>query len=142
MYLIDTNIISEVGKGRPALRSQRGCLVSRYPRRRALPECSCHRRDTTRNRTAASSKSATSCRAGNWLQEILTSFGERVLPIDERVAQVWGRMNAREPLAAVDSLLAATAEAHGMTLVTRNLKDIKRSGVRCLNPFEPAGSVE
>jgi predicted nucleic acid-binding protein len=51
-------------------------------------------------------------------------------------------MNAREPLAAVDSLLAATAEGHGMTLVTRNLKDIERSGVRCLNPFEPARPVE
>jgi toxin FitB len=35
-----------------------------------------------------------------------------------------------------NSLLAATAAAHGLTLVTRNLKDIERSGVRCLNPFE------
>jgi predicted nucleic acid-binding protein len=71
-----------------------------------------------------------------WLEELLTTFAERILPIDERVAQVWGRINARESLPVIDSLLAATAEAHGLTLVTRNFKDIERSGVRCLNPFE------
>jgi len=77
----------------------------------------------------------------NWLDEILGSFGERVLPVDERVEQLWGRLNAREALPVVDSLLAATAEAH-LTLVTRNLKDIERSGVRCLNPFEPTRATE
>ena len=60
----------------------------------------------------------------------------RVLPFDARVAQNWGRLNAWESLPIVDSLLAATAEAHGLILVTRNLKDIERSGVRYMNPFE------
>ncbi|MGH8011642.1 MAG: PIN domain-containing protein, partial [Candidatus Binataceae bacterium] len=78
----------------------------------------------------------------NWLEEILGSFGDRVLRIDERVAQIWGRLNARAALPVIDSLLAATAEAHGLTLVTRNLKDIERSGVRCLNPFEPADKAD
>ena len=141
MYLIDTNIISEVGKGRRCdqhvadwYRATRddelflSVLVVGEIRQGI-------ERLRPRNRQRASALE-------HWLQEILTSFGERVLPIDERVAQIWGRLNARAPLAAIDSLLAATAEAHGMTLVTRNLKDIERSGVRCLNPFEPAGSVE
>jgi predicted nucleic acid-binding protein len=141
MYLIDTNIISEVGKG---LRCDRH--VADWYRDIRDDELFLSvlvvgeirqgiERLRARNRQRAAALE-------HWLQEVLTSFGERVLPVDERVAQVWGRMNAREPLAAIDSLLAATAEAHGMTLVTRNLKDIERSGVRCLNPFEPAGSVE
>jgi predicted nucleic acid-binding protein len=141
MYLIDTNIISEVGKGRRCDRH----VAAWYRDTRddelflsvlvvgEIRQGIERLRPRNRQRAAALEQ---------WLQEILTSFGERVLPIDERVAQVWGRMNARAPLAAVDSLLAATAEAHGMTLVTRNLKDIERSGVRCLNPFEPSGSVE
>jgi predicted nucleic acid-binding protein len=57
--------------------------------------------------------------------------------VNERVAQIWGRLNAGEVLPVVDSLLAATAQAHGLTLVTRNLKDVERSGICCLNPFEP-----
>ena len=66
----------------------------------------------------------------------------RVLPVDAKVAQNWGRLNARSSFPVVDSLLAATAEAHGLILVTRNLKDIERSGVRCINPFEPADRLE
>ena len=141
MYLIDTNIISEVGKGRRCDRH-----VADWYRATRDDELFLSvlvvgeirqgiERLRPRNRQRAAALE-------HWLQEILTSFGERVLPVDERVAQIWGRMNAREPLAAIDSLLAATAEAHGMTLVTRYLKDVERSGVRCLNPFEPAGSVE
>ena len=141
MYLVDTNIISEVGKGRRCDRH-----VAAWYRAARDDELFLSvlvvgeirqgiERLRPRNRQRAAALE-------HWLQEILTSFGERVLPVDERVAQIWGRMNAREPLAAIDSLLAATAEAHGMTLVTRYLKDVERSGVRCLNPFEPAGSVE
>jgi predicted nucleic acid-binding protein len=55
---------------------------------------------------------------------------------NQRVAQIWGRFNAHKVLPVVDSLLAATAEAHHLTLVTRNLKDIERTGVARLNPFD------
>ena len=62
-----------------------------------------------------------------WLEELLQSFGDRILPVDEKVAQNWGRLNAGSVFPVIDSLLAATAEAHGLTLATRNLKDIERS---------------
>jgi len=70
-----------------------------------------------------------------WLEELVQSFRERLLPVDEKVAQNWGRMNARSSFPVIDSLLAATAETYGLILVTRNLKDIEPCGVRCLNPF-------
>ncbi len=140
MYLIDTTIISEVRKGRRCdphvaawyrrirddelflsvlvigeIRQRIERLRLRNPRRaRALED---------------------------WLEELLRLFGERVLPVDERAAQNWGRLNARDAFPVIDSLLAATAEAHGLTLVTRNVKDIERTGVRCMNPFEPRESA-
>ncbi|MGA7872409.1 MAG: type II toxin-antitoxin system VapC family toxin [Candidatus Binatus sp.] len=141
MYLIDTNIISEVGKGRRCDRH-----VAAWYRDTRDDELFLSvlvvgeiRQGIERLRPRSRERAASLER---WLEELLALFSERVLPVDERVAQIWGRINAREPLAVVDSLLAATAEAHGLTLVTRNLKDIERSGVRCLNPFEPAGSAE
>jgi len=141
MYLIDTNIISEVGKGRRCDRH-----VSAWYRETRDDELFLSvlvvgeiRQGIERLRPQNRQRAAS---LEHWLEEILASFRERILPVDERVAQIWGRINARESLPVVDSLLAATAEAHGLTLVTRNLKDIVRSGVLCLNPFEPARSVD
>ena len=54
---------------------------------------------------------------------------------DDRIAQLWGRLNVPDPLPTIDGLLAATAIAHGLTLVTRNTSDVERSGVPLLNPF-------
>jgi predicted nucleic acid-binding protein len=141
MYLVDTNIISEVGKGRRCDRNVAAWFRDARDDELFLSVLVVGEirqgieRLRPRNRQRAASLE-------DWLEEILSSFSERILPVDERVAQIWGRMNAREPLAVVDSLLAATAEAHGLTLVTRNLKDVEPTGVRCLNPFEPAGSVK
>jgi toxin FitB len=70
-----------------------------------------------------------------WLEEIATAFGDRILPIDGAVADEWGRMSALRPVPVVDGLLAATAKAHRMTLVTRNARDVEGLGVRVLDPF-------
>jgi predicted nucleic acid-binding protein len=45
-----------------------------------------------------------------------------------------------DPLPVVDGLLAATAKVHGLTVATRNTGDIRRTGVRCINPFKASGS--
>jgi predicted nucleic acid-binding protein len=55
--------------------------------------------------------------------------------VDEPVAQLWGKLNVPDPVPAIDGLLAATALVHDLTLVTRNTRDVVRSGVRLLNPF-------
>ena len=139
MYLIDTNIISEVGKGRRCDRHVAAWFRAARDDELFLSVLVIGeiRQGIERLRPRNPERAAA---LEQWLEEMLASFGERVLPVDERVAQIWGRINAREVLPAVDSLLAATAEAHGLTLVTRNFKDVERTGVRCLNPFEPAGS--
>lgn len=59
----------------------------------------------------------------------------RILPVTQAIAERWGRLNVPDPLPVVDGLLAATALEHGLILVTRNVRDIERSGVRWLNPF-------
>ena len=56
--------------------------------------------------------------------------------MNEPIADEWGRLNVPDPLPVIDSLLAATAMVYGLTLVTRNIDDVKRTGVPCLDPFE------
>jgi toxin FitB len=81
-------------------------------------------------------------RLERWLGELHARFGERVLPIDQHVADRWGRLTAStnaHPLPAVDAQLAATALHYGLVFVTRNVGDVSRSGVALFNPW--AGDV-
>lgn len=74
-----------------------------------------------------------------WLeQELIPWFGNRLLAIDLTVAERWGRLLAEvgRPLPTVDSLLAATALVHDLTVVTRNTGDFALPGVKVLNPWE------
>ena len=72
-----------------------------------------------------------------WLSDVVSGFGDRVLPVDAAVAEEWGRMNAIRPVPVIDALLAATAKANDLTLVTRNEADVAGLGVEVLNPFDP-----
>ena len=73
-----------------------------------------------------------------WLGQLVGGYGDRLIPISERIAQVWGRLNVPDPVPVVDGLMAATALVHDWTLVTRNVGHVRSTGVRLLNPF--AGS--
>ena len=70
-----------------------------------------------------------------WLGELRTRFADRIVSIDARVAEQWGRLNAAAPRNTVDSLIAATASIHGLTVVTRNTGDFEACGVPLLNPW-------
>jgi predicted nucleic acid-binding protein len=66
-------------------------------------------------------------------------FRERILEFDLRTAERWGRLRASMPtgrtLPVIDSLLAATALHHDLTIVTRNMSDFESTGLRVINPF-------
>lgn len=70
-----------------------------------------------------------------WLRDVLAGFEDRVLPVTLPVAAAWGRQQYAQPLPVLDALIAATARVHGLTVVTRNVKDFDLAGVQVVNPF-------
>jgi toxin FitB len=74
-------------------------------------------------------------RFDRWFSQMRTRLGDRVLPIDEPVAEAWALLSVPDPLPLIDGLLAATAKVHELTLVTRNITDVARTGVAILDPF-------
>jgi len=80
-------------------------------------------------------------RLDDWLQDELPErFEGRILPVDAAVADTWGRLVARSEAAGraigvMDAFIAATASAHDLTLVTRNVGDFKGSMRAILNPW-------
>lgn len=76
----------------------------------------------------------------NWLEQLLSVFHDRVLPVDVAVAQIWGGWSADRPLPIVDGLMAATAAVHGLTFVTRNTRDLSGLDVRLLDPWQAGTS--
>ena len=72
-----------------------------------------------------------------WLVAVTTAFEGRILPVDQAIADEWGRINAPNPVAILDGLLAATAKVKGLTLATRNVSDVESTGVSFVNPFQP-----
>ena len=69
-----------------------------------------------------------------WLQTVLTEYADCILPIDEEIAQLWGRLRAPHPEHALDKQIAATALIHDLAVVTRNTAHYAPTGVRLLNP--------
>jgi len=73
-----------------------------------------------------------------WLElELPNWFEDRILPIDQAVADEWGRLTARAiptpPI--IDGLIAATALCHRLTIITRNNKDFSLAGIDIINPW-------
>ena len=70
-----------------------------------------------------------------WLSNLTATYADRILPITLDIARIWGSFGVPDPIPTVDGLLAATAQRHGLVLVTRNVKDVKPTKVATLNPF-------
>ena len=133
-FLLDTNVISETRRRRPdpnviawlESTAQQDLFVSVLTLGELAQGVARHRR---KDAAAAAS-------LDHWLTGIRELFADHVIPIDTETAMVWGRLNAERPLPVIDSLLAATALAHGHTLVTRNVKDVEGTGVSFVDPWE------
>jgi len=133
-YLVDTNVVSELRKKRrcdPGVAAWFAQVPAEEVYLSALSLGEIRKGiESIRRRDEASAEIL-----DRWLRELAIAYAGRILPVDQEIADRWGRFNVPDPLSMLDSLLAATASVHGMTLVTRNLKDVERTGVDCLNPF-------
>ena len=71
---------------------------------------------------------------GVWLDDLSRLYADRLLPVDQDVANEWGRLRALRSVPVLDALIAATARVNGLTLVTRNEKDVAGLGVVTFDP--------
>jgi toxin FitB len=133
-WLVDTNVLSELRKGTRAdagVRTWLAGVVDAELFTSVLVHGEVRRGvEAIRRRDRVAAEAL-----DQWLARLTETFGDRVLPIDATVADRWGRLDVPDPISTVDGLLAATALTHDLTLVTRNVHDVKRTGVKVLNPF-------
>lgn len=136
-WLLDTNVLSELRKGRRASKH-----VTTWFREHANDEFwlsvlvigelrrgaeQLARRDP---RTAAGLTA--------WVDSVVEDFDDRSLPVSLDIAEAWGALAIDAPLSDIDALLAATARTHGLTLLTRDRTLLGRDDIPTVNPFEPA----
>jgi toxin FitB len=133
-FLLDTNVISAIRRANrePAVQGWFASIDADDLRLSVLTVGEiCKGAERLRRRDARGAGSL-----DRWLAEVVSGFGPRVVDIDFEIAQRWGALGVPDPLPAIDGLLAATALVHDWTLVTRNTKDMARTGVRLLNPWD------
>ena len=134
-FLLDTNVISEIRKGQRAHPS-----VAKWVVRTPVKEIATSvlvLAEIRRGIELKRRQDVTQAEAlDRWFAQMRTRLGDRVLPIDEPIAEAWALLSAPDPLPLIDGLLAATAKVHGLTLVTRNTADVTRTGVAILDPFK------
>jgi predicted nucleic acid-binding protein len=135
-FLIDTNVISE-----PARRNPDSGVTAWFA---SADEETIHLSVITMGEIHKGiervSEPAKKAKLEKFFAMLRLRFGSRVLPIDELVAERWGRLTGNLAarglaLPAIDSLIAATALQHDLTIVTRNDGDYQNAGVPILNPF-------
>jgi predicted nucleic acid-binding protein len=133
-YLLDTNVLSETRKKLADERVMR-FLSSAEP---SVLFLSVLTLGELRKGVALKGRSDPSAaRAlGSWVDGLEFSFADRILGMDAATARLWGELSAQRPRPVVDTLLAATAVVHGLTLVTRNTVDVLDTGVTLLDPWK------
>jgi predicted nucleic acid-binding protein len=138
MFLLDTNVVSELRKARTGRADPRvTAWASAVPARDLFLSAivvqelesgvlQLERRDPSQGALLRA-----------WLEEnVLPAFADRVLPVDGAVARCSARLHVPDPRSYRDGFIAATAFVHGMTVVTRNVADFSATGVPLLNPWE------
>lgn len=137
MYLLDTNVVSELRKAK-AGKADRSVVAwaTRVPASSLFLSVISVLELETGVLLVERRDSAQGAILRVWLAEhVLPSFAGRILAIDTAVAQRCARLHVPDPRAGRDALIAATALAHGMTVVTRNVADFEPMGARILNPW-------
>ena len=138
MYLLDTNIVSELRKSKSGKANKNVVAWANSVSANTLyisvitilelelGMLAIERRDCAQGALLRS-----------WLNShVLPVFSERTLVIDTAVAQRCAKLHVPNPCSERDALIAATALVHDMTIITRNVKDFEPTGVAILNPWE------
>jgi predicted nucleic acid-binding protein len=132
-FLLDTNVISETRRKRPDPR-----VVAWL---RSIDSTAAHVSVLTFGEIAkgiaqrARHDPAEAETLRGWLEAMRSLYADRTVAIDTEISEAWGQLAAKRTLPVIDGLLAATALVHGMTLVTRDTRDIVSTDVRTLNPW-------
>lgn len=134
MYLLDTNVVSELRRRRP-----HGAVVAWL---RGVADADLHLSAVTIGEIQAgieitrTQDAAKAAEIEAWLDQVAQSFA--ILSMDADAFRIWARfMHGRSDTLIEDAMIAATAAVHGLTVVTRNVRDFQPFGVRTLDPFNP-----
>ena len=140
MFLLDTNVVSELRRPDRARRSVVEWAGSVPVTQFFISAISLLEIERGALRIARKDAAQGAVLRG-WIDEhILVRFEGRILPVDAAVALRCAPLHVPDPKPERDALIAATALVHGLTVVTRNLEDFAPTGARLFNPWEAAGS--
>lgn len=135
MYLLDTDVVSELRKPRP-----HGAVVAWL---QGVDDLQLHLAAVTVGEIQAGIEitreqdSAKAAELEAWLELVASSYN--VIPMDAAAFRAWAQlMHRKSDTLYEDAMIAATAKVHGLTVVTRNTADFKLFGVPLLNPFKGA----
>lgn len=133
MYLLDTVVVSELRKRRPA----RAVIDWLSARREDELFLSVVTLGEIQRGIAAKRDSdpVFADELARWLESLLRLYGDRILPMTGRIALLWGELSWRAGHGGADLVIAATALEHGLTVATRNVRHFAPLGVAVYNPF-------
>jgi predicted nucleic acid-binding protein len=133
-YLLDTNVISETRR----IRADSGVMAFLSAADAAGLFVSVLTLGELRKGVEAKRRTdpVAADQLGVWVDGIETTFADRMLPVDAAVARRWGELSGGRSLPVIDTLIAATAINRGLTLVTRNTRDVESTGVPVVDPWQ------
>jgi predicted nucleic acid-binding protein len=133
-FLLDTNVISERSRRRPDARVT--AFLDRIQDSRLFLSALTVGELRKGVEKVRGGDRARAARLTRWIDDLEHNFIERIIPVDATVATIWGRLSAERTRPVVDTLIAATALAHDLVLVTRDVGDVADTGALLLNPWD------